>query len=86
VNERSYIPTVIDSQGNVKHLPPPNAKYSMIGSEKYVNSGWLTPKGQQFLPGSSTAFTVTFQKTGTFNYFLQGTSLNAWLSRSKVEF
>jgi hypothetical protein len=86
VNERSYIPTVIDSQGNVKHLPPPNAKYCMIGSEKYVNSGWLTPKGQQFLPGSSTAFTVTFQKTGTFNYFLQGTSLNAWLSRSKVEF
>ena len=62
MNARSYIPTVIDSQGNVKHLPPPNANYTMIGSEKYVNSGWLIPKGQQFLPGSSTTFTVTFLK------------------------
>jgi plastocyanin len=71
LNARSYIPTVIDSQGNVKHLPPPNANYSMIGSEKYVNSGWLIPKGQQFLPGSSTAFTVTFSKAGTYNYFCE---------------
>jgi plastocyanin len=63
VNHRFDIPTVIDSQGN--------AEYSKIGSEKYVNSGWLIPKGQQFLPGSSTAFTVTFQKTGTFNYFCE---------------
>ena len=25
INARTYIPTVIDSQGNAKHLPPPNA-------------------------------------------------------------
>ena len=81
LNARSYIPTVIDSQGNVKHLPPPNAEYSMIGSEKYVNSGWLIPKGQQFLPGSSNAFTVTFQKTGTFNYFCE---LHPWMRGSVV--
>ncbi|MDQ6668240.1 MAG: hypothetical protein M3Y53_08460 [Thermoproteota archaeon] len=41
-------------------MPPPNAEYSMIGSEKYVNSRRLIPKGQQFLPGSSTAFSVPF--------------------------
>jgi plastocyanin len=81
LNARSYIPTVIDSQGNVKHLPPPNAEYSMIGSEKYVNSGWLIPKGQQFLPGSSNAFTVTFQKTGTFNYFCE---VHPWMRGSVV--
>jgi plastocyanin len=81
VNARSYIPTVIDSQGNVKHLPPPNAEYSMIGREKYVNSGWLIPKGQQFLPGFSTTFTVTFQKTGTFNYFCE---VHPWMRGSVV--
>jgi plastocyanin len=68
VNARSYIPTVIDSQGNVKHSPP-NASYTMNGSEKYVNSGWLLPKGQeQNFPGSSNTFTVAFQKAGTYNY------------------
>jgi len=81
VNARSYIPTVIDSQGSVKHLLPPNVEYSMIGSEKYVNSGWLIPKGQQFLPGSSNAFTVTFQKTGTFNYFCE---VHPWMRGSVV--
>jgi plastocyanin len=41
----------------------------MNGSEKYVNSGWLLPKGQeQDFPGSSNTFTVTFQKAGTYNY------------------
>ena len=42
-NARSYIPTVINSQGNVKHFAP-NAVYIMNGSEKYVNSGWLASK------------------------------------------
>jgi plastocyanin len=81
LNARSYIPTVIDSQGSVKHLPPPSANYTMVGSEKYVNSGWLIPKGQQFLPGSSTTFTVTFQKTGTFNYFCE---VHPWMRGSVV--
>jgi plastocyanin len=67
-NARSYIPIVIDSQGIVKHFAP-NAAYTMNGSEKYVNSGWLLPKGQeQNFPGSSNTFTVTFQKAGTYNY------------------
>ena len=68
VNARSYIPTIIDSQGNVKHFPP-NIAYTMTSNEQYINSGWLLPKGQQQdFPGSSNTFTVTFQKAGTYNY------------------
>jgi plastocyanin len=82
VNARSYIPTVIDSQGSVKHFAPPNAAYTMDGSEKYVNSGWLVPKGQeQFYPGSSTSFTVTFQKAGTYSYICQ---IHPWMRGSVV--
>ena len=77
VNARSFIPTVIDPQGTVKHFAPPNAAYTMNGSEKYVNSGWLVPKGQeQLYPGSSTSFTVTFQKAGTYHYICQ---LHPWM-------
>jgi plastocyanin len=72
INARSFIPTVIDSQGNVKHFAPPAAAYTMTGSEKYVNSGWLVPKGQeQLYPGASTSFTVKFQKAGTYHYICQ---------------
>jgi plastocyanin len=71
-NARSFIPTVIDSQANVKQFAPPNAAYTMTGNEKYVNSGWLVPKGQeQVFPGASTSFTVTFQKAGTYSYICQ---------------
>ena len=69
VNARSYIPTIIDSQGSAKYLPPPDAAYTMIGNEKYIGSGWLLPKGQEkAFPGSSTTFTVNFQKAGTYEY------------------
>jgi plastocyanin len=41
----------------------------MTGSEKYVNSGWLLPTGQeQSFPGSATTFKVHFEKAGTYNY------------------
>ena len=80
VNARSFIPTVIDSQGTVKHFAPPNAAYTMNGSEKYVNSGWLVPKGQeQAFPGASTSFTVTFQKAGTYKYLCQ---IHPWMQGS----
>ena len=82
INARSFIPTVIDSQGNAKHFAPPNSAYTMTGTEKYINSGWLLPKGQQqAFPGSSTSFTVTFQKAGTYNYICQ---LHPWMTGSVV--
>ncbi len=78
VNARSYIPTIIDSQGNVRQLPPPTAVYTMTGNEKYVNSGWLLPKGQEKrFPGSSNTFTVTFQKAGTYHYQCQ---IHPWMT------
>ena len=82
VNARSFVPTIIGSQGNATHLPPPNAVYTMTGNEKYVNSGWLVPKGQEkAFPGSSNTFTVTFQKAGTYNYLCE---LHPWMVGSVV--
>jgi plastocyanin len=80
-NARSFTPTIIDSQGNVKGFAP-NAAYGMTGSEKYINSGWLLPKGQeQGFPGSSNTFTVTFQKAGTYNYICE---VHPWMLGSVI--
>jgi len=82
LNARSYTPTVIDSQGNVKMFAPPNAKYTFSGNEKYVNSGWILPKGQeQLYPGSGNTFTVTFQKAGTYYYIC---ILHPWMTGQVV--
>jgi len=75
-NGRSYNPTIIDSTGNVKTAPP-NASITMTGSEQYVNSGWLVPTaGQNFFPGTSSTFAVTFQKAGTYSYLCE---LHPWM-------
>ena len=81
LNARSFIPTIIDSQGGVKHFAR-NAAYTMDGTEKYVNSGWLLPKGQeQAFPGSGNTFTVTFQKAGTFKYVC---ALHPWMQGTVI--
>jgi plastocyanin len=68
LNKRVYNPVVIDSQSNANYMNQ-NANYTLTGTEKYVNSGWLLPKGQeQIFPGSGNTFTVTFGKAGTYNY------------------
>jgi plastocyanin len=68
LNARSHQPVSIDSQDNVKFMNP-NANYSLAGSEKYANSGWLVPEGhEQEFPNSGTTFTVTFKKSGTYDY------------------
>src|SRR5919107_1754775 len=74
INKRAYNPVVVieDSTttggNNVTYLKQ-NANYSMSGTEDYVNSGWLLPKGQENVyPGSGNTFTMTFQKTGTYDY------------------
>jgi len=82
LNARSYTPIVIDSQENVKTFAPPNAKYVFTGSEKYVNSGWILPKGQeQSYPGSGNTFTLTFQKAETYDYIC---ILHPWMTRQVV--
>jgi plastocyanin len=60
-------PVVIASAGNVTHLSH-NAPYSVKGNEKLVNSGLLFPKGMG-PPNGSTAFTLTFERVGTYNYY-----------------
>jgi plastocyanin len=68
INGRVYNPVVIDSSANVKTLGA-NSNYTLGGSEKYVNSGFILPMGQEKgYPGSSNTFTVTFEKAGTYNY------------------
>lgn len=77
INARGFFPYSIDSQEIATNLGP-NAVYSMNGSEKYVNSGWLIPKtyaGE--IPGASESFTVTFEKSGTFPYICV---LHPWMS------
>ena len=76
VNARSFAPTVIDSQGGAMHFAV-NVGYTMNGSENYVTSGWLLPKGQeQGFPEPSTSFTITFQKAGIYSYICQ---LHPWM-------
>ena len=68
VNKRVFSPVVIDSNNKVVPIKG-NANYTLTGTEKYVNSGWLLPNGlEQAYPGSGNTFTVTFPNTGNYNY------------------
>jgi plastocyanin len=74
INKRAYNPVVVIEDSpttggkNVTYMKQ-NANYSMSGTEDYVNSGWLLPKGQENLyPGSGNIFTMTFQNAGTYDY------------------
>ena len=74
INKRAYNPVVVTEDStttggkNVTYMKQ-NANYSMSGTEDYINSGWLLPKGQENLyPGSGNTFTMTFQKAGTYDY------------------
>lgn len=68
VNKRGYNPVIIDSTSKVTYMKQ-NANYTMTGTEKYVSSGWLLPKGLEHVyPGSGNTFTITFQKAGTYDY------------------
>ena len=74
INKRAYNPVVVTEDStttggkNVTYMKQ-NANYSMSGTEDYINSGWLLPKGQENVyPGSGNTFTMTFQKAGTYDY------------------
>lgn len=82
LNGRAYLPVAIDSTGkNVTYLPP-NSNYTMDGTEKYFNTGWLWPEGMT--PGGGpqmSNFTVTFGKEGTYNYLC---NVHPWMTGSVV--
>ena len=81
-NARNYIPVSIDSTGkNVTYLPP-NANYTMDGTEKYVNSGWIWPEGQS-PPGAPpiSKFTVTFENPGIYSYLC---TLHPWMTGTVI--
>jgi plastocyanin len=77
-NQRVYSPAIIDSNGVTK-IYPPNASFTITGTEKYVNSGWMFPRGP--VPGTSNTFSVTFQKAGTYNYLCL---LHPWMTGKVV--
>jgi len=81
LNNRSLMPTVIDSTGKVTYLPL-NSNYTMTGTEKYVNSGFMWPKGMS-PPGIPPidSFSVTFEKAGTYNYMCE---LHPWMAGDVV--
>ncbi|AIF82395.1 hypothetical protein NTE_00313 [Candidatus Nitrososphaera evergladensis SR1] len=81
LNNRSFMPTVIDSSGKVTYLPP-NGNYTITGTEKYVNSGWIWPKGMS-PPGLPPidSFQVTFSKAGTYSYYCQ---VHPWMAGDVV--
>jgi plastocyanin len=79
VNARTYNPTAIDSRGAVNFMKL-NSNYSMSGTEKYVNSGWILPEGlEQQYPGSGNTFTITFEKPGTYDYLCV---IHPWMTGS----
>ncbi|HEY7081894.1 MAG TPA: hypothetical protein VH500_19545 [Nitrososphaeraceae archaeon] len=75
-NAMSYDPSSIDQTGRAKTYNP-NSSLRVYGNEHYINSGWLIPKGtEKIFPGASTIFTLTFPKSGTYNYTC---TLHPWM-------
>lgn len=81
LNDRAFNPYVIDTEGNVESLPS-NANYTITGTEKYVNSGTITPAGltpQSWPPIHQ--FTATFEQPGTYNYLC---IFHPWMTGSVI--
>ena len=71
LNSRAIEPVAIDQNGLAKKIIQKNStgSYTALGTEKYINSGWLLPKGQEKgYPGALTGFKVTFAKAGVYRY------------------
>ena len=81
LNSRSFSPTVVDAAGDVTYLPP-NGNYTVTGTEKYINSGWIWPKGLS-PPGLAPidSFSLTFEEAGTYNYICV---VHPWMSGDVV--
>jgi plastocyanin len=80
-NARAYMPVTITSAGAAMPMPP-NANYTTSGTEQYINSGFIWPKGKapEGLPPIDT-FTVKFDKAGTYDYVCL---LHPWMTGEVV--
>ena len=63
---------------------PPNSNYSIDGTERYVNSGWLWPPGLAPPGPPLTNFTITFEKPRVICIFMQCTPMDDWHCRCQV--
>jgi len=81
LNSRSIMPTVMNSTGGVTYLPP-NGNYTVTGTEKYINSGFIWPSGMtpEGLPPIDS-FSLKFENAGTYNYICV---LHPWMSGDVV--
>ena len=68
-NARHYNPVSVDSSGHNATYLPLNANYTLTGTEKFVNSGWMWPEGlaPQGAPPIKI-FSVTFENAGKYDY------------------
>ena len=68
-NARHFNPVSIDSSGHNATYLPLNANYTLTGTEKFVNSGWMWPEGlaPQGAPPIKI-FSVTFENSGKYDY------------------
>lgn len=80
-NARAINPAVMSSNGTATYLPP-NSSYTLDGTEKYVNSGFVWPKGMS-PPGfpETTTFSVKFNEQGTYNYIC---AIHPWMTGTVV--
>lgn len=81
-NARSTYPVIIDLTGkNVTYLDV-NTKYTFLGDEKYVNSGWIWPEGMS-PPGypKIDQFSMKFQNPGTYSYLCL---VHPWMTGSMI--
>ena len=80
-NARSISSAVVSSDGTATYLPP-NGNYTLDGTEKYVNSGFVWPEGMspQGFPEIST-FSAKFEEQGAYNYICV---LHPWMTGTAV--
>lgn len=76
-NARSIMPATVSADDTASFLAP-NASYSMDGTEKYVNSGFIWPEGMS-PPGFAeiSTFSVKFEEAGTYDYICV---LHPWMT------
>lgn len=76
-NARSISPAVVSADGTPEYMPP-NGSYTLDGTEKYVNSGFVWPDGMS-PPGFAeiSTFSVKFEEQGTYNYICV---LHPWMT------